>query len=83
MFDRVYIFCSIVDILFKLDSNVLVLSDNMFGKFGKDQRKTEGDREIESDLHENQYQMQVESKDNQVLDCILLRDSVIEKSYLK
>ena len=55
----------------------------MFGKFGKDQRKTEGDREIESDLHENQYQMQVESKDNQVLDCILLRDSVIEKSYLK
>ena len=26
----------------------------MFGQFGKEQRKTEGERKIESDLHESQ-----------------------------
>ena len=44
----------------------------MVGQFGDERRKTEGDSKIESDQHENQHQMRVESLDNQVLDCILL-----------
>ena len=50
-------FCSIVDILLQLGKKILVSSGNMFGQFGKERRKNE----IESDLHENQHQMRVES----------------------
>ena len=45
------IFCSIVDISFKLGNNIIVSSGNMFDQFGKEQRKTEGDRKIEKDLY--------------------------------
>ena len=33
----------------------------MLEKYGKERRKTEGDRKIESDLYENQHQMRLES----------------------
>ena len=55
------IFCSIVDILFKLGNNIFVSSGNKLRQFGKEQRKNEGDRKIESDLHKNQHKMRLES----------------------
>ena len=48
----------------------------MFEKFGEERRKNQGDRKIESDLHENRHKMRLESLDNQLLDCVLLKNFV-------